>query len=205
MPNYLPYPDRRPSREYQDMLRAIRDTGTRVTTKQGEDALALAGYSMRFPMQHGAAVITERSIKGFAGKAIGELCAFINGARTLDELAEFGCDWWDAWATPEKCIPRGLEPGDLGPGSYGHAFRNFTTNLDDPDDPGFDQLPALIRKLKEPTTATRRPGRATRSRRATAGSTRSCSATSCTSSTTSARATPRSASRRTWPSTRRSA
>ena len=41
---------------------------------------------MRFPMAHGAAVITERSIKGFVGKAIGELCAFINGARTLDEL-----------------------------------------------------------------------------------------------------------------------
>ena len=66
---------------------------------------------MRFPMAHGAAVITERSIKGFVNKAIGELCAFINGARTLDELAEFGCDWWDAWATPEKSGSRGLEAG----------------------------------------------------------------------------------------------
>jgi thymidylate synthase len=130
------------------MLRAIRRGGVRIHTKQGEDAMALAGCSMRFPMEHGAAVITERSIKGFAGKAIGELCAFINGARTLEELAEFGCDWWDAWATPEKCIPRGLEPGDLGPGSYGHAFRNFTTDLDG-DDPGFDQLPALIKKIRE--------------------------------------------------------
>jgi thymidylate synthase len=104
---------------------------------------------MRFPMAHGAAVITERSIKGFVNKAIGELCAFINGARTLDELAAFGCDWWDAWATPEKTRARGLEPGDLGPGSYGHAFKNFTTHLDDPDDPGFDQLPHLIQKLKD--------------------------------------------------------
>ena len=84
------------------MLRTIRDDGVRVQTKQGEDALAVAGCAMRFPMAHGAAVITERSIKGFVDKAIGELCAFINGARTLDELAEFGCDWWDAWATPEK-------------------------------------------------------------------------------------------------------
>ena len=148
MPPYLPYPERRPSREYQDMLRAIRDTGVRVQTKQGEDALALAGCTMRFPMEHGAAVITERSIKGFVGKAIGELCAFINGARTLEQLAEFGCDWWDAWATPEKCESRGLEPGDLGPGSYGHAFRNFTTDLDG-EDPGFDQLPHLIAKLRD--------------------------------------------------------
>ena len=101
MPNYLPFAERRASTEYQDMLRAIRDGGVRVASKQGEDTLALAGYAMRFPMAHGAAVITERSIKGFVTKAIGELCAFINGARTLDELAAFGCDWWDAWATPE--------------------------------------------------------------------------------------------------------
>jgi thymidylate synthase len=149
MPSYLPFEERLPSTQYQDMLRTIRDTGVRVETKQGVDALAIAGHSMRFPMQHGAPVITERSIKGFASKAIGELCAFINGARTLDEFAAFGCDWWGEWATESKCVKRGLEPGDLGPGSYGHAFRNFTTNLDDAGDEGFDQLPHLIRKLQD--------------------------------------------------------
>jgi thymidylate synthase len=148
MPDYLPYAERTPSTAYRDMLRAIRDDGVRLHTKQGEDALALAGHCMRFPMTQGAAVITERSIKSFVAKAIGELCAFINGARTLEELAAFGCDWWDAWATPEKCEPRGLEPGDLGPGSYGHAFKNFTTDLDS-DEPGFDQLPHLIKKLRD--------------------------------------------------------
>src|SRR3954465_12600430 len=148
MPRYLPFEERRPSSEYQDMLRLIRENGVRVETKQGEQALAVAGHSMRFPMEHGAAVITERSIRGFAGKAIGELCAFINGARTLEELAEFGCDWWGPWASEQKTRPRGLEPGDLGPGSYGHAFRNFTTNIDNGDE-GFDQLPALIRKIKD--------------------------------------------------------
>lgn len=148
MPNYLPYTERIPSTAYSDMLRTIRDHGVRVETKQDEQALALAGHCMRFPMAHGAAIITERSIKGFVGKAIGELCAFINGARTLDELAAFGCDWWGAWATPEKCAARGLEAGDLGPGSYGHAFRNFTTDLDG-DDPGFDQLDHLVRKLRD--------------------------------------------------------
>lgn len=148
MPTYLPYDERTPSTAYAGMLRTIRDTGVRVQTKQGKDAVALAGHCMRFPLAHGAAVITERSIKAFVGKAIGELCAFINGARTLDELAEFGCDWWDPWASPEKCRARGLEPGDLGPGSYGHAFKNFTTNLDG-GDPGFDQLAHLIRKLRD--------------------------------------------------------
>jgi len=148
MPDYLPYAERTPSSAYRDMLRTIVDSGTRVRTKQGVDALAVAGVQMRFAMAHGAAVITERSIKGFARKAIGELCAFINGARTLAELAEFGCDWWGPWASAEKCESRGLAPGDLGPGSYGHAFRHFTTDFDgDPE--GFDQFGALVRKLRD--------------------------------------------------------
>jgi thymidylate synthase len=148
MPAYLPSREREPSTAYRDVLWAIVDGGTRVRTKQGVDALALAGVQMRFPMAHGAAVITERSIKGFARKAIGELCAFINGARTLRELAAFGCDWWGPWASEEKCASRGLPPGDLGPGSYGHAFRHFTTDFDgDPE--GFDQFGMLVRKLRD--------------------------------------------------------
>jgi thymidylate synthase len=148
MPSYLPYDERVPSTQYADMLRTIRDSGVRVATKQGEEALAVAGCVMRFPMAHGAPVITERSVGGFVSKAIGELCAFINGARTLEQLAEFGCDWWGPWATEAKTSSRGLEPGDLGPGSYGHAFHNFTTDLDGADE-GFDQLPHLIEKLRD--------------------------------------------------------
>jgi thymidylate synthase len=148
MPPYLPFDERAPSTQYRDMLAAIRTTGARVQTKQGVDALALAGCQMRFPMAHGAAVITERAIGGFVGKAIGELCAFINGARTLEQLAAFGCDWWGPWATEQKTSSRGLPPGDLGPGSYGHAFRHFTTDLDG-DAEGFDQFGHLVRKLRD--------------------------------------------------------
>ena len=78
-------------------------------------------------------------------RPIGELCAFINGARTLEELESFGCDWWDDWVTEEKCGRRGLEPGDLGPGSYGGAFHDFP-NL---DGTSFDQFGALVKQLVE--------------------------------------------------------
>jgi len=148
VPNYLPFPDRAVNTAYRDALRAVRDTGIHTPSKQGVDVVALAGVQMRFPMANGAPVITERSIAGFATKAIGELCAFINGARTLAQLEEFGCDWWGPWATAKKSEARGLKAGDLGPGSYGHAFANFTTDLDG-DDPGFDQFAHLIRKLRD--------------------------------------------------------
>jgi thymidylate synthase len=90
-------------------------------------------------------MITERSVFGFWRKAIGELCAFINGATTLDELAAFGCDWWQPWATPEKTAKRGLPAGDLGPGSYGGAFHQFPTSEGLP----FDQFAHLVEQIRE--------------------------------------------------------
>lgn len=148
MTAYLPVDERPANTQYGDLLRLITEHGHVVDTKQGQGARAVVGHAMRFDMRQGAPVITERSVSGFVHKAIGEICAFINGARTLDELESFGCDWWGAWATEAKCSKRGLATGDLGPGSYGHAFRNFTTDLDGAD-PGFDQMAALVRKLRD--------------------------------------------------------
>lgn len=63
----------------------------------------------------------------------------------MDEFAEFGCDWWGAWATPEKTLKKGIEPGTLGPGSYGGAFHDFPTS----EGPGFDQFKHLVEQLRE--------------------------------------------------------
>jgi thymidylate synthase len=107
--------------------------------------------TMRFELANGFPVITDRSIRSFWRKPIGELCAFINGATTLDELAEFGCDWWGPWVTPEKTAKRGLPPGDIGPGSYGGAFHHFPTR----EGPGFDQFKHLVEQIREyPTDRT---------------------------------------------------
>jgi thymidylate synthase len=100
---------------------------------------------MHFELTNGFPIITERSLKPFWRKSIGELCAFINGATTLSELAQFGCDWWAPWATPEKTQSRGLPPGDLGPGSYGGAFRRFPTR----EGPAFDQFQHLVEQIRE--------------------------------------------------------
>ena len=63
----------------------------------------------------------------------------------MAELAEFGCDWWEPWATEEKTAKRGLPPGSLGPGSYGGAFRRFPTA----EGGSFDQFAHLVEQLTE--------------------------------------------------------
>ncbi len=119
--------------------------GVSVPTRQGPAALTLMQQAMRFDLANGFPLITERSLKSFWRKSIGELCAFINGATTLAELSEFGCDWWGPWATPEKTSRRGLALGSLGPGSYGGAFHDFPTA----EGPGFDQFKHLVEQLTE--------------------------------------------------------
>ena len=142
---YLPPAAREPDPQYRQLLARIASDGTSVPTRQGPPALTLMQQVMRFDLANGFPMITERSLKSFWRKPIGELCAFINGATTLAELAEFGCDWWGDWATPQKTSSRGLPPGSLGPGSYGGAFRYFPTA----DGGSFDQFTHLVEQIRE--------------------------------------------------------
>lgn len=129
--------ERTPDGQYKKLLREIMENGVRVPSQQGVDAITLiAPAPMRFKLDNGFPMITERNMNPKVNEnlpvtvwkqAIGEICAFINGARTIEKLEEFGCFWWKSWATAEKCAKRGLETGDLGPGSYGAAFHDFPT------------------------------------------------------------------------------
>lgn len=142
---YLDVEKRTPDYQYQNVLKNILEQGAVSPTRQGPDAITLIGQTMRFNLENGFPLITERSVKGFWKKPIDELCAFINGVRTREGLAEYGVTWWDAWTTPEKSQKRGLEPGDIGPGSYGAAFHDFPTA----DGGSFDQFKHLVEQIKE--------------------------------------------------------
>ncbi len=149
---YRPYAERTPDEQYKNLIRAVLDHGIRgpspMVDKDGNevDSIDLLGAPvMRFDiLKNGAPVLTEREIK-FWRTPIGELLGFINGARTQEELEKFGCKWWKNWCTPEKCAKRGLEAGDLGPGSYGAAFHDFPTA----DGGTFNQLAEIIKQIKE--------------------------------------------------------
>jgi thymidylate synthase len=142
---YKPFAKRTPDSQYHDILQKILDEGQWSDTRQGPRAKTLIGVQMHFNLENGFPLITDRNLGSFWQKPIGELCAFINGARTREELAAFGCTWWDQWTTEEKTQKRGLEPGDIGPGSYGAAFHDFPTA----DGGSFDQYKHLVEQIKE--------------------------------------------------------
>lgn len=122
---YKPRSKRVPDSQYRDRLKYILTKGELVKeTPQGTGALTCFGIlpPMIFDLTNGVPLITERKI-GFWRKAIAEIIAFINGARTIDEIESYGCDYWKDYRG--KGAGLGLDPDDMGPGSYGAAFHDF--------------------------------------------------------------------------------
>lgn len=133
--------------QYQQLLQMVMEQGIRSESQMEVDTITLLSpMTLRFDLSKEFPVITERKISEKMWKgAIGELFGFINGARTQAELETFGCTWWKSWVTEEKCKKRGLETGDLGPGSYGAAFHDFPTA----EGETFNQFEAIIQQIKE--------------------------------------------------------
>jgi thymidylate synthase len=133
--------------QYKDLLRSILEKGIRSESQMEVDTITLLSpMSLRFDLQKVFPLITERKIsEKMWSQAIGEIIAFINGARTQKELESYGCRWWKSWLSEKKCQKRGLETGDLGPGSYGAAFHDFPTA----DGETFNQFANILQQIKE--------------------------------------------------------
>lgn len=120
-----PYAERTPDTQYRDLLLNVFKNGKRTQSPQGIDRFSvICPPQFRFEMTNGVPFLTERNIT-FWRQPIGEICAFINGVRTVKGLEEFGCHYWKEWANSPYAAKMGLSPGDLGPGSYGAAFHDF--------------------------------------------------------------------------------
>ncbi|MHB1330907.1 MAG: thymidylate synthase [Minisyncoccota bacterium] len=109
--------------------------------------------SLDFKFENGFPLITERKV-GFWRKFINEMAAFINGARTLDEMRKFGDEktwpnFWENWLHPDKCSVFGLPPGDMGPGSY-----SVLGKYPAPDGTSFNQFLAMIEQIRRSPSVT---------------------------------------------------
>ena len=141
---YKPKEKRIPDTQYADRLAIILQTGLRIEdTPQGIPARTCFGNlpAMQFDLRNGVPLITERKA-GFWKKAIAEIIAFINGARTIDEIESYGCDFWKDYRGEGANL--GLTPDDMGPGSYGAAFHDFEV----PEGGTLNQFVQLIEQIK---------------------------------------------------------
>lgn len=119
---------------YQALILDVLQNGINRPDRTGTGTTAVFGRQIVFEdVAHNFPLFTNRKI--YTKGVIGELCAFVRGATSVEELKSWGCNYWDGFAI-EDAAP----DYDLGP-IYGAQWREFNGQ-------DCDQLRDVIANLK---------------------------------------------------------
>ncbi len=118
--------------QYLDLMRRVRDTGTRKTDRTGTGTLSVFGHQMRFDLAAGFPLVTTKKLH--LKSIIHELIWFLAGDTNIAYLKANGVRIWDEWARSD---------GGLGP-VYGKQWRSWAA----PDGRTIDQISEVVSTLK---------------------------------------------------------
>lgn len=132
-------------KQYLDLLRHVRDHGTRKksravlqSTGLAPDTLSVFGYQVRFDLQNGFPAVTTKKLMFDA--VVHELLWFLSGRSDIEYLHRHGVHIWDQWANSE---------GDCGP-IYGVQWRSwFGNSLRPQHTEGIDQIAEVIESIRK--------------------------------------------------------
>jgi thymidylate synthase len=126
-------------RPYLELLREVRDHGTRKPTRAvlrstgtNIDALSVFGRQIRFDLSEGFPLVTTKRVPFHA--IVHELIWFLRGSTNIRYLKEHGVTIWDEWADAD---------GELGP-VYGKQWRSWAA----PDGRTIDQIDYVLRGIR---------------------------------------------------------
>jgi thymidylate synthase len=120
-------------KQYLDLMRHVRDHGTRKEDRTGTGTISVFGYQMRFDLAAGFPLVTTK--KCHLRSILHELLWFLKGDTNLRYLHDNKVTIWDEWADEE---------GNLGP-VYGYQWRSWPT----PDGGSIDQISQVIEQLRK--------------------------------------------------------
>ncbi len=120
-------------KQYLDLLRHVRENGTRKDDRTGTGTLSVFGPQLRFDLEDGFPAVTTKRLQ--LKSVIHELLWFLRGDTNLGYLQANGVGIWDEWAD---------ERGELGP-VYGAQWRAWRTA----DGGTIDQISDVIREIRE--------------------------------------------------------
>ncbi len=118
--------------QYLELMRLVRDTGTRKDDRTGTGTLSRFGHQMRFDLGAGFPMVTTKKLH--LRSIIHELLWFLKGETNTAYLKANGVSIWDEWANAN---------GELGP-VYGYQWRSWPA----PDGRHIDQISQVIEQLR---------------------------------------------------------
>lgn len=120
-------------RQYLELLRRVRETGTRKGDRTGTGTVSVFGHQMRFDLADGFPMLTTKKLH--LRSIIHELLWFLQGDTNIKYLKDNGVSIWDEWAD---------ENGDLGP-VYGHQWRSWPGKNGET----IDQIANVVEQIKK--------------------------------------------------------
>ena len=119
-------------KQYLDLMRQIRQHGTRKEDRTGTGTLSVFGPQLRFDLSAGFPLVTTKKIH--LRSIVYELLWFLRGETNVAWLRDHGVTIWDEWAD---------ERGELGP-VYGKQWRSWLTR----DGRTIDQISEAVDQLR---------------------------------------------------------
>jgi thymidylate synthase len=119
-------------KQYLDLMRHVRNNGTRKEDRTGTGTLSVFGYQMRFDLADGFPLVTTK--KCHLRSIIHELLWFLRGDTNIAYLHEHNVTIWDEWAD---------ENGNLGP-VYGSQWRSWPAA----DGRHIDQISQVVDQIR---------------------------------------------------------
>ncbi|MDH5183974.1 MAG: thymidylate synthase [Gammaproteobacteria bacterium] len=119
-------------KQYLDLMRHVRDKGSKKEDRTGTGTVSVFGYQMRFDLSEGFPVVSTKKLH--LRSIIHELLWFLKGDTNIKYLQDNGVRIWDEWAD---------EDGNLGP-VYGYQWRSWPT----PDGRHIDQISQVVEQIK---------------------------------------------------------
>jgi thymidylate synthase len=119
-------------KQYLDLMRHVKEQGTKKEDRTGTGTISVFGYQMRFNLSEGFPLVTTK--KCHLKSIIHELLWFLQGDTNIKYLKDNGVNIWNGWATDE---------GELGP-VYGKQWRSWVGH----DGQVIDQISELVEQIK---------------------------------------------------------